>query len=276
MDFRAVWDIGKQELVVNIRNRWTLLFALVFGVLVVGMAYFGMKVEGFSGMQSFARTSASLLNLVLYIVPLVALAMGALSFTGDKGSTELLFSQPVLRGEVILGKWLGLFLSLALSTWGGFFVAGGFILASVGSAGIFRYTLFVLLSLLLGMAFLTVAVLVATVNRRKAKTFGFALFLWFCLVLFYDLLALGSSLMLKGESANTFLFVSLFGNPVDMVRVSTLILLDSTTVFGASGAALVRFMGGEVWSVVLLVGALCGWIVVPLILSARIIRTQDI
>jgi Cu-processing system permease protein len=276
MDFKAIWDIGKQELMINIRNRWTLLFALVFGVLVTGLAYFGMQIEGYSGMQSFMRTSASILNLVLYIVPLVALTMGTLSFTGDKGSLELLFAQPLLRAEVVVGKWLGLFFSLALATWGGFAVAGSLLLTTAGGEGILQYGVFVLLSLLLGMAFLTIALLTVSMNHRKAKTFGFALFLWFFFVLFYDVLSLGLSLLLKGESANAFLFLSLFGNPVDMVRVATLILLGSTTVFGASGAALIRFLGGETLSVFLLIAGLVGWIVVPLAIATRIMNRQDI
>jgi Cu-processing system permease protein len=182
----------------------------------------------------------------------------------------------VLRGEVIAGKWLGLFFSLALATWGGFAIAGSLLLATSGGEGIVQYGLFVLLALLLGMTFLTIALLISAMNRRKAKTFGFALFLWFFFVLFYDLLTLGLSLTLKGESANTFLFLSLFGNPVGMVRVATLILLESTSVFGASGAALVRFMGGETLSILLLLAGLTGWIVVPLILSARLMNRQDI
>ncbi|MDH3251252.1 MAG: ABC transporter permease, partial [Ignavibacteria bacterium] len=99
----TVVEIARQELVVTVRNRWTVIFAAVFAALVISIAYFGVMAEGFSGMQSFTRTSASLLNLVLYIVPLIALTMGTLAFTGDKGSTELLFSQPLSRMDVILG-----------------------------------------------------------------------------------------------------------------------------------------------------------------------------
>jgi hypothetical protein len=102
------------------------------------------------------------------------------------------------------------------------------------------------------------------------------LFLWFFFVLFYDLLTLGSSTLFRGEAANRFLFLSLLGNPVDMVRVSALLVLDSPTVFGPSGAALVRFLGGEVGSILLLLGALLIWIVAPLVMSTRILRRQDI
>jgi Cu-processing system permease protein len=272
----AVFTIARQELTINMRNKWTLIFAIVFGALVTGISYFGTMTEGFSGMQGFTRTSASILNLVLYIVPLVALTMGTLSFTGDKGSMELLFSQPVSRSQIQLGKLLGLFASISVSTLAGFLLAGAIIVNSSGTDGLAPYAAFVLLSLLLSLVFLSLSVLVATMNSRKSKAFGMALFLWFFFVLFYDLLALGGTFLFKGESANLFLFSSLFGNPVDMVRVASLIFLDDVTVFGAAGAALLRFLGGGVASVSLLTLALAGWTVIPFLISRRMLRRQDL
>jgi Cu-processing system permease protein len=276
MDRRIIFDIAKQELIINIRNKWTLIFAIVFGALVVSISYFGMRAEGFSGMQNFTRTSASILNLVLYLVPLVALVMGTLSFTGDKGATELLYSQPVLRSEVQLGKLLGVFWSIALSTLIGFALAGAIVVAENGVYGLARYAFFVLLSLALSLVFLCLSVLIATINQRKAKAFGMSLFLWFFFVLFYDLLALGGTLLLHGKSANVFLFLSLFGNPVDMMRVATLIILNSVTIFGAANATLLRFLGGEMISVLLLVVGLMIWVMIPLWVSQRLLNRQDI
>ncbi|HET6271447.1 MAG TPA: ABC transporter permease subunit [Bacteroidota bacterium] len=276
MDLTTIYHIARAELVITIRNRWTVIFALVFGGLVVSIAYFGIIAEGFSGLQSFTRTSASLLNLVLYVVPLVSLTMGTLSFTGDKGAAELLFSQPLTRSEVILGKLLGLFFSISLSTLIGFTLAGGIIMVGNGPEGVVPYALFVLLSLALSLVFLGIAVLVATVNRRKSRAFGVALFLWFFFVLFYDLIALGGTLFFRGSSANVFLFVSLFGNPVDMVRVATLILLDNITIFGAAGAVMLRFLGGQTSSVALLVVGLAVWATLPVIVANRLMRRQDL
>ncbi|MDZ7267630.1 MAG: ABC transporter permease [candidate division KSB1 bacterium] len=276
MEWKIILEIATQELTINIRNRWTLIFAVVFGALVLSISYFGMRAEGFSGMQNFTRTSASILNLVLYLVPLVALIMGTLSFTGDKGATELLYSQPVLRSEVQLGKLLGVFGSMALSTLIGFTLAGALVVAANGMGGLLRYSLFVALALLLALVFLCLAALVATANQRKTRAFGVALFLWFFFVFFYDLLAIGVTVWLRGGSANTFLFVSLFGNPVDMVRVAALIILDGVTIFGAAGAALLRFLGGKTASVALLLLGLAVWICFPLWVSQRLLRHQDI
>ena len=276
MERKILVDIAWQELVINIRNKWMVIFAAVFAVLVIGVSYFGMMTEGFSGLQGFTRTSASLLNLILYIIPIEALVMGTLSFTGDKGSTELLFSQPVTRGEVLLGKLLGVFASTTLSTLFGFALAGLIVLMAAGADGLAKYAFLVMISLVLSLLFLCLSVLASTIAGRKVKAFGLSLFLWFFFVLFYDMLVLGGTLVLSGSSSKVFLFLSLFGNPVDMVRVSTLIVLNNVTIFGAAGAALVRFFGGGVLSVALLLIGMALWIVIPFLLSRSIIARQDI
>ena len=276
MNIGVIAAIAHHELKVNVRNRWTTIFAAVFGILVVSIAYFGLMTEGFSGMQSFTRTSASLLNLILYLVPLVSLTMGTLSFTGDRGSMELLFSQPLSGAEVLVGKLLGLFLSIAIATLLGFSAGGIMIVSGNGADGIMEYATMVGLSLLLGLAFLSLSLLVATLAHRKSRAIGAALFLWFFFVLFYDLLAIALTLFLRGESANHAIFLSVFGNPVDMVRVATLILLDNVTIFGAAGAAMLRFLGGAGAAVAAVLAGLSIWILVPVSISCALLRRQDV
>jgi Cu-processing system permease protein len=272
----TVGIIAKHELLLNVRSAWTVIFAVIFGVLVAAIAYFGLRAEGFSGVQGFARTSISLLNLVLYIVPLVAVTMGVFSFTGDRSSIELLFSQPVLRSEILLGKLLGLFSSLALSTFIGFGVAGAIITPQAGSSGISGYLVFVGLSLLLGLVFLCLSLLVATLAQQRMKAFGIAIFAWFFFVVFYDLVVIGVTTLLRGSTANLFAFVSPFANPVDMIRITSLIALDGVSIFGASGVALLRFLGGPESSLLLLVSILGIWVLAPLLISLRLIGRQDI
>ena len=276
MDFNAVKVIARQELIINIRNRWTTIFALVFGGLALAISYFGMLTAGAIGFQSFARTSASLLNLTLYMAPLVSLIMGALSFTSEKSLSEMLFAQPITRAEILLGKLSGLFGSILIAMLVGFGLAGVIIALKTGTSGALRYQTFVALSLMLALVFLTISALVASLCQRKTKAFGVVMFLWFFFVLFYDLIVIGVTFLLKERAANTFIFASLFGNPVDMARVASLMALDGKEVFGAAGAALVKFMGGEVASFALLVGGLIVWTLVPFLLARRALKRQDI
>jgi Cu-processing system permease protein len=276
MDFHAIATIARQELVVNIRNKWIVTFAVAFAVLILAISYFGLVTAGTVGFQGFTRTSASLLSLVLYVVPLIALTMGTLSFTSERSVSELLFAQPVTRTDILLGKLAGLFASMVTATLIGFGAGGLVIAVRAGSEGAGRYPVFVALSLLLALAFLSLSGLVAFLFQRKARAFGVTLILWFLFVVFYDLLVIGGSLLLKERTANAFIFASLFGNPVDMVRVASLIVLDGKEIFGAAGGALVRFLGGETASLLSLLGGLLLWIVIPFLASRQLLNRQDI
>jgi Cu-processing system permease protein len=214
--------------------------------------------------------------MVLYVVPLVALTMGTLSFTSEKSASELLFSQPVTKSEVLLGKFFGLFASILSATLIGFGLAGVIIATNAGTEGSLRYPAFVGFSLLLALIFLSLSALVSVICRRQSKAFGVALVVWFFFVLLYDLLVIGATFLFKERTANLFIFGSLFGNPVDMVRVASLMTLNGNDIFGAGGAALLRFLGGETLSMVLLLIALILWIAAPLFIAQRLLRRQDI
>ena len=276
MNLHSITTIARQELTVNIRNRWTIIFAGVFSVLVLAISYFGLVTAGAIGFQGFARTSASLLNLVLFVIPLVALTMGTLSFTTDASATELLYSQPVSRSEVMLGKLAGLFASIVTATFIGFGAAGVIIGFKAGTQGASRYPILVGFSLLLALIFLSLSALVAATCKRKTKAFGVSVFVWFFFVLFYDLLVIGSTFLFKERTANTLIFGSLFGNPVDVVRVSCLMLLDGQNIFGAAGAALLKFTGGEGLGLALLAVTVAVWIIAPAGLAHTFMRRQDI
>jgi len=276
MDYQIVMAVAAQETSINVRNRWTLIFALVFGALTLAISYFGLATAAVAGFQGFTRTCASLLNLVLYLVPIVALTMATVGFTGEANTSQLLFSQPVTRGEILMGKILGLSISVVVATMGGFGVAGLLIASRIGTQGLVRYVAFVGLAVLLEIIFLSLGAMVAILTGKKSKAFGWSLFVWFFFVLFYDLLVIGLAFVFKERTANLLIFLSLFGNPVDMVRVSSLITLNGPTIFGVAGAALLKFLGGPWTANVALLLGLCLWIAGPLFIAARALRRQDI
>jgi Cu-processing system permease protein len=253
-----------------------MIFAGVFSVLVLAISYFGLVTAGAIGFQSFARTSASLLNLVLYVIPLVALMMGTLSFTSDASANELLFAQPVSRVDIMLGKLAGLFASIVTATFIGFGLAGVIVGIKGGTEGASRYPILTAFSLLLALIFLSLSALISVVCKRKTKAFGLSVFVWFFFVLFYDLLVIGSSFLFKERTANNLIFGALFGNPVDIVRVGCLMLLDGRDIFGAAGASLLKFTGGEGTGLAVLALTLALWIIVPAGLALTFLRRQDI
>lgn len=276
MRYRILRSVATIELKVSIRNRWTIIFAAVFAVLAFGISYFGLASAGMIGLQGFTRTTASLLNLVLYLVPLMALVLGTLSLCPEPGSQELLYAQPLLRQEILFGKLVGLFQSIAASTLLGFGLAGLLITYRVGTEGLFRYLALVLLALALALVFLVLSAVIAGLARARVKAFGLALFVWFLFVIFYDLLVIGISFALQEVVANRVLLASLFGNPVDMVRVSVLLILGGPTLFGPGGAALVKALGSHQMAILALCAGLAAWILAGALVSSRLFRRVDL
>lgn len=276
MDLSAVTTIAKRELVVSIRNKWTVVFAAVFGILVTAIAYFGTAAAVDVSGQGFGRTSASLLSLVLYLVPLVALMMGTQSFLSVEGDSELLFAQPVSRADIVSGKVLGLFLAIATACLAGFGTGGVIIGLRTETDDVRAYLLFVALSLCLSLVFLAVAAFIAIASHRQMRAFGAALAVWFFFVIFFDLLVIGGSLLLREKTANYFIFASLFANPVGLVRVAGTIALNGPEAFGAAGASLVKFTGGLFYGGAALIAGIVFWIVLPYLFSIKLLKRQDI
>ena len=109
VDFENVFILTQKELRDARRNRWFLLYAIAFAGLSLALAWLALSGAGNYGLAGFGRTSASLINLVLLIVPLMGLTLGALSLAGEreKGTLLYLLAQPINQLELLLGKFTG-------------------------------------------------------------------------------------------------------------------------------------------------------------------------
>ena len=210
------------------------------------MAGAGYVLSGGHGVQDFARTAVSLVQLVLLLVPLTALLIGVLSLAPERGAAELLFSQPVSRRTILLGKLLGLFQALAAAQAVGFGAAGVVVYAQSGPEGLGGFLLLVGASLVTTAVFLGLAALLSAgaVGRKRTRALALALVVWFVAVVLFDLAALGLASLLPSGTASRVLMVSAIVNPVGAVRTGTLLAIEGTGAFGAASLALFRFTRG--------------------------------
>jgi len=269
---------AREELILALRSRWTQIFAVVFGVLAFVVAGAGYVLSGGHGVQDFARTAASLVQLVLLLVPLTALVIGVLSLAPERGAAELMFSQPVARGTILLGKLLGLFQALGAAQAVGFGVAGAVVYAQSGSEGVGGFLLLVLASLVATAVFLGLAALLSAgaVGRKRTRALALALVVWFVAVVFFDLVALGLASLMPSGPASRVVMVSAIVNPLGAVRTGTLLAIEGTGAFGAASLALLRFTGGAVGTGLVLGASLLSWLVVPPALAVWRLRRADL
>lgn len=273
----AVLLCARYELLLAIRSRWLQVFAVVFAVLVLLVAGSGYVLSGGYGVQDFARTAESLVQLVVLLVPLTALTFGALALTPDRGSAELLYSQPVSRARILCGRFLGLLLALTSAQALGFGAAGLIVGREAGGAGASAFLAVVGMSFVLTAVFLSVAARLAQARAgRRARVLAAALVVWFVAVVLYDVAALGVASLLRSGSASRLLMTAALVNPIDAARTATLMAIDGTAAFGAASLALLRFTGG-VWQVTALAGtSVALWAVMPLVFAARRLSKADV
>lgn len=267
-----------QELLLAARSRWTQIFAMVFGGLALAVASSGYILSGGSGVQDFGRTAASLVQLVLLLVPLTSIVMGVLALTPERGGAEILYAQPVARRSVLLGTLLGLFGALVGAQAVGFGAAGLVIFARAGSEGLGAFVIVALGSAVLTAVFLGLGALVSVgqVGRRRVRALAVALVSWFVLALFVDVAALGIASLLRSGDASRFLITSVLINPIGAVRTGTLLAIEGRGAFGAASLALMRFTGGPAGAATLMTASLLLWIAVPTWLATRRLSRIDI
>ncbi len=276
LDWGIVATIARQELRITLRSRWVLVYAAIFAVLALAVSYFGLAVIQFTGFQEFDRTAVSLLNLILYIVPLATMLMAVQSFRTEGGATDHLFAEPVTVAEIVLGKVVGLMGAHVLATVLGFSFTGVLVGAKVGIRGLSSYLVLVGFTLLIGIAFAAIASFLTIIAGRGARAYAVVLVAWFVIVLLFDLVIIGLSFALPENWANRAAFAGVFLNPVDAARVGTMLAISGKEMFGPAGALLVRFLGGVGEAIALLVAALFFWIVIPTAGSILALGRQDL
>jgi Cu-processing system permease protein len=274
---RAILECARHERLLAVRSRWTQLFAVTFAALAVAVAGSGYVLTGGVGLQDFARTAVSLVQLVTILVPLTALTTGVLALVPERGAAELLYSQPVPRGAILIGRLLGLFTALVAAQAIGFGIAGLVIFTSTGEDGLIGFLLVILGSAVLTAVSLGAAAIIAVgAQGRRARTIAITLILWFAAVVLYDVAALGAASLLPSGRASRLLIVSVIVNPVDAVRTGVLLGTEGAAAFGAASLAFLRFTGGTLGAGVWLGVSVLFWIVLLPVLAVRRLNRADI
>ncbi len=265
MEWNQILTLAAKEFRDRLRNRWVLAVALVFTVFSLVITYFGGAQQGQLGLRSIEFTIASLVSLVIYLIPLIALLLGFDAVVGERerGSLDLLLALPITRLELLLGKYLGLAAALTLSTLAGFALVAVLLFQQFSWPGLYHYLGFMMSSVLLGLAFLSLAVLMSVIARERTRASGLAIAMWFFFVLVFDLLLLGALVATGGSYGGDAFAYLLLLNPADVFRILNIFSLDDVrTLYGLS--SIIPPALAKPW---LMGSVMVGWIVLPLALA---------
>lgn len=265
----SIITIVRKELHDARGNRWLYLYAGVVALLGIVIAETGIHSGGALSLQVFGRTTATLVNLCLFLAPLVAMTLGtgSISTERDQGTLEQLLAQPLTRTELLLGKYFGLWIALFLATIVGFAPAGIIIGLNASLRQSIYFLIYPMLSQLLISVMLSVGILISVRSKSRAQASAVGIAIWFVCVLGYDILLLGSlSVISLPADMLTYL---LFLNPVDSSRVLTIITLEPDMyVLGPAGAFLVDTLSTN-GAILILLSTLLFWTMLPLWYALR-------
>src|SRR5690554_8211659 len=105
---RNLMIVAGKEFRDGLRNRWVLAITLVFGLLAVGLAYFGAAASGQVGFTRVSTTIISLSSLAVFLIPLMSWILDSGSSVGEdeQGTLLLLLTDTMRRVDALAGNML--------------------------------------------------------------------------------------------------------------------------------------------------------------------------
>lgn len=242
-----------------LRSKFVIIYALLLMLFTFGIIYLGNDIS---------KATISLLNIVLLLVPLISIVFGTIYFYNLKEFKELLLSQPVSRTSIILGEYLGLSFSLALS----FIIGVGLPIALEGFTIDSLFLLIV--GSLLTFVFTGLAFLSSVITNDKVRGMGISLFIWFYSTIIFDGIVLTILFFFEDYPLERIMLIFTFLNPIDLARIIVLLKLDISILMGYTGAVYKNFFGN--WTgITLSFGFLLLWAIIPSFLSIKIFSKKD-
>ncbi|UQZ81209.1 ABC-2 family transporter protein [Paenibacillus konkukensis] len=232
--------IAVREVKLGFRNPWAYSFMILFTVFSLSL----LLINTQSFIEGYSSGTSTMLNFILYLLPLMTLLIGSFSLTSEKeeGSWTLLSTYPISTFSFIVGKYTGVAVVLLIIIAFGYGVTG--IAGSLFGRGLdFQtYRLFIAFSAGLIILFLAVALCVGTWvrNRWQALTIGVAI--WFFAVIGWPTLLVAVLGLLPYMWIKPLLTALTVLNPAELVRLFVVVKLGGGSALGPEYYEWVRWI----------------------------------
>ena len=218
-----------------LKNRIVLAYTLILGVL---------SWSSFALEDNSSKGILTILNVILFTVPLVSVLFSTIYIYNSSEFIELLLGQPIRRAKI----WVSLFASLSLSMVLAFLIGAGIplLLNSPDDIGMMMIATGILISVI----FTALAFLSSILTRDKAKGIGIAIMIWLYFALLFD----GMVLFMLFQFAeypieNAMVGITAF-SPIDLARILILLHLDVSAMMGYTGSIFKDFFWTNIGLVV--------------------------
>lgn len=243
-----------------LKNKIVVIYTLVLALL----AWSAFSLE-----DNITKGLLTVLNIVLFTVPLVSVLFATIYLYNSSEFIELLLSQPIKRKKI----WNSLFLGLSISMTLAFFVGAGIplLVYSPDAVGFMMITIGCLIS----VVFVALAFLSAIITRDKAKGIGIAILVWLYFALLFDGIVLFLLFQLSDYPIENAMVAITALSPIDLARIQILLHLDVSAMMGYTGAIFKDFFGTQIGLLISFLLLLL-WVAVPYLISLVKFRKKDL
>lgn len=243
-----------------LRSRAIMVYAVV--LLVLSISVFSIEDNADKGV-------VSLLNIILFVVPLVSIVFSTVYLYNSAEFIELLVSQPLKRRTI----WISIFTGLAGAVAFAFLIGVGIpiLLYAFTPSGV----VLLLCGTVLSLVFVSVAMWAAVRIRDKAKGIGLSILLWLYFALLFDALVLFVLFQFSDYPIENGMIAVSMLNPIDISRILILLQVDISAMMGYTGAIFRNFFGTG-WGMAITASVLLLWMTIPVWFSMRFFERRDL
>jgi len=222
--------IAKREVKVGFRNPWSYSFMALFSLFGLGL----LVIQSQSYMTGYTYTTGTMLNLILYLLPLMTMLLSSFSLTAEKeeGSWQLLSTYAMTTSSFLVGKYVGQAVVLISIVSFGYGLSGlaGFLLGRTFAPTTLLF-LFVF-SVCLILLFLGIALLIGALSRNRWQALTMGVSIWFFYILAWPTLLISVLSFVPYTWIKPLLQIAIFLNPAEFVRVFSVARLGGGSIFG--------------------------------------------
>ncbi|HHY73626.1 MAG TPA: ABC transporter permease subunit [Bacillus bacterium] len=272
--FQTLYSMTGYELRLLLRSKWLLNFMLLlmlmaalfyfyglksleadpreitYGLASVGTkidtgtidpSYFGLKempaeqpnIES-NGKAGYDRAMAMLMNLSLWVLPIICLLFGTNAIVADKEDGRLTlyrtYQQPFFY--YLFSKFVALCISLLVALGISYGLFGVIISFTTDGAELSFFTTFILLNIFLIIIFAALSIFVGTISVTRMQGLSYALFIWSFLVFGYEFIIFSIIDWIPYSYKLNSMLLLVLSNPIESLRVWSITKLNANYIFG--------------------------------------------
>jgi Cu-processing system permease protein len=219
--------------------------------------------------DSDSKALHTLGNLVLMVVPLIAVLFSTIYVYNSAEFLELLLSQPLKRSMIWTSLFFGLSISLGISIF--FSIAVPILIYTPTKLGI----LIILLGTVLGVIFTSIGFVASISFKDKARGIGMSIVIWLFFALIFDGLVLFLLFQFSDYPIEKPMTILTSLSPIDVSRIVLLLEMDNAALMGYTGAIFKKQFGTNLGILIISIILLL-WSVLPFIWSLKRFLKKDI